>query len=121
MIVNEYYFIIKKDKLLFNNYFDFSKAYKLEEISKYGMIFEGHTDIAFPLDESYYIHILNISKAKVGDLVRQLGRTDSNYVLLVEWNEFAGSGDSDGAICYGLDNGDYIIEDDIIEVNSTKI
>ena len=54
MNINQYYSIIKKDKLLYNDYFDFSRTYKLIEISKYGMIFEGYTDIAFPLDESYY-------------------------------------------------------------------
>ena len=62
MQVNEYYFIIKKDKLSSNDYFDFSKAYKLEEISTHGIIFEGHTDLAFPLDESYYVEVQNNSK-----------------------------------------------------------
>ena len=118
MQVNECYFIIKKDELSSNDYFDFSKAYKLEEISKYGMIFEGHTDLAFPLDESYYIEVKNNSKAKVGDIIRQFGREDERYVELVEWNEFAGS---DGSICYGLDSGEYISECDVIEVNNIRI
>lgn len=67
MKINKRYYIIKKDVLINNDYFNFNRAYKLIEISEYGMIFEGYTDIAFPLDESYYIEAKYNCRLEVSD------------------------------------------------------
>lgn len=59
-------------------------------------------------------------KAKIGDIVRQWGEVDENEAVLIDYIEDQ-TVSGCGGFHYGLDDGDYIPEYDVITINGKPL